>query len=188
MSITRVALFGLVTLTTPFPGVNAPAAAPAAGQSHQHLALPTNSATSALVEQVRRVTEELLDVQEAIAAGYSPFLGCVSGPQEGAMGVHYVNGDLVGDGVIDANRPEALIFETMSGVTHMVGVEYIVMVDDWNKNHSTPPVLAGQVFQYNSAPNRYGLPAFYELHVWAWRDNPKGAYVDWNVNVSCEGQ
>ena len=62
MSITRVALFGLVTLTTPLSGLNGPAAAPAAGQSHQHLALPTNSA---LVEQVRRATEELADVQEA---------------------------------------------------------------------------------------------------------------------------
>jgi len=26
------------------------------------------------------------------------------------MGFHYVNGDLVGDGVIDAQRPEALIY------------------------------------------------------------------------------
>ena len=104
------------------------------------------------------------------------------------MGVHYVNGNLVGDGAIDVNQPEALIFETVNGVSRIVGVEFIVMVDDWNKNHSTPPVLSGQVFRYNSAPNRYGLPAFYELHVWAWRDNPKGAYVDWNTNVSCEGQ
>lgn len=185
MSITRAVLFGLVTLTTPFSGLNEPAATPAAGQSHQHLVMPTNSA---LVEQVRRATEELQDIQEAMAAGYAPFLGCVSGPQEGAMGVHYVNGSLVGDGAIDANRPEALIFETMNGAARLVGVEYIVMADDWNKNHSTPPVLAGQVFQFDTAPNRYGLPAFYELHVWAWRDNPKGAYVDWNTNVSCEGQ
>ena len=31
-------------------------------------------------------------------------------------------------------------------------------------------------------------PAFYELHVWAWRDNPSGVFVDWNPRVSCEGQ
>jgi hypothetical protein len=31
-------------------------------------------------------------------------------------------------------------------------------------------------------------PAFYELHVWAWRDNPHGAFVDWNPAVSCEGR
>ena len=33
--------------------------------------------------------------------------------------------------------------------------------------------------QYNSSPNLYGLPAFYEVHVWAWRDNPNGTSVDW---------
>jgi hypothetical protein len=40
---------------------------------------------------------------------------------------------------------------------------------------------------YNTSPNRYGLPAYYALHVWAWRDNPNGAFVDWNPHVSCEG-
>jgi len=48
--------------------------------------------------------------------------------------------------------------------------------------------LEGQDFQFVGAPNRFGIPAFFELHVWAWRDNPNGAYVDWNNNVSCEGQ
>jgi len=37
----------------------------------------------------------------------------------------------------------------------------------------------GQHFQFAGAPNRYRLPAFYELHVWAWKDvsceyNPGG--------------
>jgi hypothetical protein len=30
-------------------------------------------------------------------------------------------------------------------------------------------------------------PALYELHVWAWRDNPNGTFVDWNPQVSCDG-
>jgi hypothetical protein len=38
------------------------------------------------------------------------------------------------------------------------------------------------------SPNRYNLAPFFELHVWAWRDNPNGAFVDWNNRVSCEGQ
>jgi hypothetical protein len=25
------------------------------------------------------------------------------------------------------------------------------------------------------------------LHIWAWRDNPHGAFVDFNPNVSCDG-
>jgi hypothetical protein len=43
----------------------------------------------------------------------------------------------------------------------------------------------GQVFNYVGAPNRYRLPAFYELHVWAWRHNPAGMFADWNPNVAC---
>jgi hypothetical protein len=37
------------------------------------------------------------------------------------------------------------------------------------------------------SPNRYGLPAFYELHVWAWRENPNGSFVDWHPHVICDG-
>jgi hypothetical protein len=43
----------------------------------------------------------------------------------------------------------------------------------------------GQHFQFVGTPNRYRLPAFYELHVWAWRDNSFGTFVDWNPDVSC---
>jgi hypothetical protein len=28
----------------------------------------------------------------------------------------------------------------------------------------------------NPAGNRYGLPAFYELHAWLWKDNPIGLF------------
>jgi len=36
------------------------------------------------------------------------------------------------------------------------------------------------------APNRFGLPAFYTLHVWAWKENPTGMFVNWHSNVSCD--
>jgi hypothetical protein len=69
----------------------------------------------------------------------------------------------------------------------LVGVEFLVLADAWNANHpdGAPPVLMGQHFQFVGTPNRYRLPAFYELHVWAWRDNAFGTFVDWNPAVSC---
>lgn len=179
MSIARFVLFGTIA-TSSLLTVTA-----ASAQTHQHSA---STSPSALVQEVRRVTDVYRDIRQTASGGYAQFLGCVSGPQEGAMGVHYVNGTLVGDGAIDVSRPEALIYEFSDGMARLVGVEYIVMADDWNKTHAQPPVLQGQVFQFNGSPNRYGLPAFYELHVWAWRDNPSGAFVDWNINVSCEEQ
>ena len=114
--------------------------------------------------------------------------GCVSGSDHGAMGIHYVNGSLL-NGTVDATQPQALIYEPSSnGDLQLVGVEFIVDAATWLNTHSSPPVLEGQVFLYVDAPNRYTIPAFFELHVWAWRDNPKGPFVDWNDHVSCAGQ
>ena len=145
-------------------------------------------APAKLVQHVREATREFIDVNAATNAGYGPFLGCVSGPDHGAMGVHYVNGDLVGDGEIDVSKPEALIYEPSDEGMRLVGVEFVVFAADWRAHHSSPPVLEGQTFLFVDSPNRYGLPAHYELHVWAWRDNPNGAFVDWNNRVTCEDQ
>src|SRR5262245_9218913 len=68
-------------------------------------------APAKLVADVRNATKQFIDVNAATGAGYGPFLGCVSSPDHGAMGVHYVNGAYVGDGLIDVNKPEALIYE-----------------------------------------------------------------------------
>lgn len=143
--------------------------------------------TTGLVEEVIRSTRRFHDVTEATAEGYATFLGCVSGAQEGAMGVHYVNGGLVGDGMLDASRPEALIYEpSRRGRLKLVGVEFVTIAEAWDAAHETPPVLEGQSFHYTGSPNRYGLPPFYALHVWAWKDNPHGTFVNWNPRVSCE--
>ena len=37
----------------------------------------------------------------------------------------------------------------------------------------------GQLLHLFESPNRFGLPAFYTLHVWAWKENPNGAFVNW---------
>ncbi|HKD07288.1 MAG TPA: hypothetical protein VKB79_15405 [Bryobacteraceae bacterium] len=146
-------------------------------------------APARLVEVVRAAIQQFVDVNAATRANYSPAFGCVSGPDHGAMGIHYINGTLVGDGQIDEMKPEALIYEPTAQGMRLVGVEFIVDAATWLQAHNnTPPALEGQAFQFVGAPNRYGIPAFFELHVWAWRDNPNGAFVDWNNNVSCEGQ
>jgi hypothetical protein len=102
------------------------------------------------------------------------------------MGVHFVKGDLV-DGTLNADEPEALIYEFRDGRARLVGVEFITPAAMWNAEHpAEAPVLDGQLLQFNGAPNRYRLDAFYELHVWAWRDNPTGSFADWNPQVSCD--
>jgi len=144
-------------------------------------------APAQLVQDVREATAQFIDVNNAGPAGYEPVFGCVTGPDHGAMGIHYVNGTLVGDGEIDVAHPEALIYEPVGNRRRMVGVEYIVDAATWLQNHNnTPPSLDGQDFQFVAAPNRFHLADFFELHVWAWQDNPQGAFVDWNNKVTCE--
>jgi hypothetical protein len=182
-TIFRVALLCSLAAAVPLPAAQGAATESEHGQTGHEQDPPAR-----LVQVVRDATQQFIDVNAATAAGYGPFLGCVSGPDHGAMGVHYVNGGLVQDGELDASRPEALIYEPSGDRLRLVGVEFIVDAATWLAHHAAPPVLEGQTFQFVDSPNRYALPAFFELHVWAWRQNPNGAFVDWNTRVACERQ
>src|SRR5271156_3819184 len=147
------------------------------------------SSPAKLVLHVREGTRKYINVNNATAAGYGSFLGCVAGTDHGAMGVHYVNTTLLGNLTLDPSQPQALIYEPSNGKMILVGVEFILDSVSWlAANNNTPPVLDGQVFNFVDAPNRFNIASFFELHVWAWRDNPQGAFVDWNNGVTCEGQ
>jgi hypothetical protein len=142
--------------------------------SGEHGVTPDNP----VAVKVRAANERFADVNAALAEGYSP-IPCVSGIEGGAMGIHYVNGALIDDPAIDIGKPEAVMYEPKAdGSLELVAVEYIT--------HEGPAALEGQLFSFVGAPNRYGLPAFYELHVWAWRGNPTGTFADMNPAVSCE--
>jgi hypothetical protein len=130
-----------------------------------------------LPEKVREANSRFKDVNAAVKEGYAP-IPCTSGIDGGAMGIHYVNPDLIKDEAIDLSRPEAVMYEPDErGKMKLVAVEYITT--------KGPANLEGQLFSLTGTPNRYGLPAFYELHVWAWKDNPKGPFADMNPTVSC---
>jgi hypothetical protein len=134
--------------------------------------------TATLPDQVRSANDRFMDVTVAMKEGYAP-KPCASGIDGGAMGIHYVNGDLIKDEKVEIGKPEAVMYEPgADGKMKLVAVEYITT--------KGPANLGGQLFSFTNAPNRYGLPAFYELHVWAWKDNPKGAFADMNPKVSCE--
>ena len=158
----------------------------AAAQAHDHAA-DARSASGAFVKLVRESTERFKDVAVAEHEGYALQFGCVSGPDAGAMGMHFVKGDLVGDDVIDPTRPEIVIYEPQpDGRLKLIGADFLVLKDVWDAKHAAPPQLMGQLFHLFDAPNRFGLPPFYTLHVWAWKENPNGSFVNWHPNVKCE--
>jgi hypothetical protein len=158
-----------------------------AAQGHDGHGADAARTSSAFIKVVRESTERFKDVSVAIKEGYELQFGCVSGPDYGAMGMHFVNFPLVLDGVVDATRPEIVIYEPLpNGRLRLIGADYLVRAQDWDPTHAHAPELGGQLFHFFEAPNRFGLPPFYTLHVWAWKDNPTGAFVNWHANVSCE--
>jgi hypothetical protein len=143
-----------------------------------------------LIETVRNATEQYQEISAAVADHFVAATPCVSGPDTGAMGVHYIRLDRITTLVLDAKQPQALIYEPAAdGAMRLVGIEYIVLDASWSAAHpGTVPALEGNLLNYVAAPNRYGLPAFWEIHVWAWQQNPEGSYADWNTHVTCAHQ
>ncbi len=154
----------------------------------QELTRQQQSQQSALLKIVRDSTARFKDVRVAEYEGYRLEFGCVSGPDSGAMGLHYVNDTLVGNGVVDPTRPQIVLYEAQpDGSLKLTGADYLVIAETWDPKHGgAPPQLMGQIFHYFESPNRFGLKAFYTLHVWAWKDNPNGAFVNWHPDVSCQ--
>ena len=143
--------------------------------------------TSALVRAVRRATAQFQHPED-LGPDFALQFGCVSDGDFGAMGLHFVNGKRV-DGKIDVNYPEILLYEALpNGRLQLTGADYLVPKAAWEADpkHTAPPELMGQLFHLFDAPNRFGLPAFYTLHVWAWKENPNGTFTNWNPNVSCD--
>jgi len=151
------------------------------GQAH------AGDASGPLPSAVREATRRFQDPNVAIAAGYAQSDVCVSGPEKGAMGIHYANLSLFDDR-LDVENPEVLVYEPRkNGQLELVAAEYITPAAAWQASNppGTQPVLNGHLLHFVNGPNRYGPDAFYELHVWAWRGNPSGTFADWNPKVSC---
>jgi hypothetical protein len=169
--ITRAVLIKLLVVLGVFAGTLSPGSLADLAQARQH-------------------NEKFQTLSVAKAAGYGILkdakgIECIA-EEPGGMGVHYVNGRLVGDDKVDANTPEALVYEPQkNGHLTLVAAEYVVFQAKWDAKHPAPPTLYGRRFQLIDAGNRFGIPAYYELHVWMWKANPRGVFDDWNSTVSC---
>ena len=184
--------FTLMTAVgTLLAGVTIATAETPAGNHGGHGSAPGKTSMAPLVDKVRAATAQFENINVALDQGWVRGTPCVSGPNEGAMGVHFILPSRVPDGIVNANEPEALIYEPQrDGALRLVGVEFIVLAADWARLHPDggTPAVDGHLTNYVGEPNRYGLPAFYELHVWAWERNPNGSFADWNTQVSCDAQ
>jgi hypothetical protein len=160
------------------------ALAPAAGPAIASATPSASGFSQATVAQLRAATAAYHSLAAAEAAGYAPFYVCTSNPAGGsAMGQHFVNGNNIGKW--DPLKPQALVYRPGPNGYELVAVEYVVFAAGWDADHNSPPSLFGQSFGRINAPNVFGLPDFYQLHVWVWDPNPSGIFNPWNPRVSC---
>ena len=138
-------------------------------------------------DQPKNSTARFHDVEKAKEAGYTVTvfdkagLSCIAQPNEGAMGIHLLNPQLLDD-KIDADQPELLVYERRNdGSLKLVALEYLIFQSLSNGR----PSLFGQRFDEIRADNRYGIPASWALHAWIWKPNPSGLLYAWNPRVDC---
>jgi hypothetical protein len=104
-------LFSLSAMLT-VPLLGFAAEAPSFEPPAEHAAHGVSyDAHSPLVDMVRHATESFRDINMATAAGFVQGTPCVSGPDFGAMGVHYVLPARINGAVLNAEQPEALIYD-----------------------------------------------------------------------------
>lgn len=163
---------------------------------------PTDDCPDDCQEQLteaRAATAQYHKESKALADGFFSTFECVSVPGLGAMGVHYVNPARMMDTSVDPSHPEALLYLPQNdGTMRLVGLEYIAPVLSngipWFGGPSSPPpvidnpapVLFGQAFDGPMPGHEPGQPWHYDLHVWAWRDNPRGLFFPFNSKLSCQ--
>ena len=155
---------------------------PKLAQAHDDAASDLPPETLTLIDEVRGAVAPFRDLEAAEEAGYGKFLDCFQHGAALGMGQHYVNGDLVGDDVLDPLQPEALVYEPREdGSLILVAMEYLVFEDQWQEEE--PPTLFGQEFALKT--NIPDTPPVWALHIWLFTHNPEGLFADYNPIVMC---
>lgn len=148
------------------------------------------------LESVRSALAKYQDPIVAVRDGYFSTLGCVEFPRPakaghvpyplGAMGIHFVNPDLVKP-VPDPAHPVVLLYEPDGEKLRLVGAEWFVPLATGVKQH---PQLFGHPF-HGPMEGHYPLMPLelhhYDLHVWLFKANPEGLFSPTNPAVKCKG-
>jgi hypothetical protein len=159
------------------------------------------------LEEVRAATSRYQNVEVALAEGYvrdpmdvcetSYYLGSMT--DDGTMGIHFFRPDLLGvaEGETrhdaagthaDFLRPAMLVYEPQpDSVLELVAVANMIDAQAWSDaGHREPPAFGEVPFDSHPANGGAGFAAYYDLHVWLFRDNPSGLFAPYNPAVTCE--
>lgn len=151
------------------------------------------------LDTVRQSTEKYQDVEVAQDDGYR-----VSLNQFPNMGAHFVNPELMNDGLFNPAEPEFLLYiqddarewelvgtgfilpTSLVGEDHQDG--FVGPLDNWHVHYSLCLGGFGNRGSATSAEclERGGswLPSFgWMIHTYVWVDNPLGVFSMWNSNI-----
>jgi hypothetical protein len=130
----------------------------------------------------------------AIKDGYFSTVACMDFPMgakdgtveypPGAMGVHFLNAANIGP-KLDPTKPQVLIYEPVGDKLVLAGAEWFVPVQ---VAPNGPPTIFGQTLAGPMDGHEPIMPTalkHYDLHVWLWKDNPRGMFTSTNSDVKC---
>lgn len=165
------------------------------------------------LDEVRAATERFRDVRVAEAEGYvrDPLDLCDTAEMmgrpasEGVMGIHFGRLDLLGitgppnprvggTGThTDFRNPAILIYEPQAdGSLELVAVENLVFIDAWEAaGKRERPTFRGQPYDLmrddpaTMIDEAHLFEPHYDLHMWLYRDNPRGMFAQFNPNATC---
>lgn len=160
-------------------------------------AQPSSAMTASMspdLEAARAALAKYSDPVVAVRDGYLSTLACVDFPEPvtdgpvsypaGAMGVHFLNAANIGPN-LDPTKPQILIYEPVGNKLVLAAAEWFVPAQVAG---GTTPMIFGQSLAGPMDGHEPIIPAslrHYDLHVWLWKDNPKGMFVATNSAVKC---
>lgn len=130
----------------------------------------------------------------AVRDGYFSTVACVDFPKgatdgpmvypPGAMGVHFLNPANIGP-KLDPLKPQILIYEQVGNRLKLTAAEWFMPVAIAGDK---APSIFGQQLMGPMNGHEPIIPAslkHYDLHVWFWKNNPKGMFTSTNAAVKC---
>ena len=159
-----------------------------AGLFAQGAAATAQTATPKLSPALAAARDLLAKYQDPVAAvrdGYFSTLGCVH-YESGAMGIHFLNPALISP-TVDPGKPQILVYEPVGDRLELVAAEWFVPLAT---GVAQRPTLFGRPFDGPMEGHEPLMPQtlhHYDLHVWLFKDNPRGTFAATNPAVSCDG-
>lgn len=154
----------------------------------------TKTAMPADLQAAKAALAKYADPLVAVRDGYFSTIACIDfpkgmkdGPVEypaGAMGIHLLNPANVGP-KLDPMKPQVLLYEQVGDKLKLTGAEWFMPVPLAN---GVVPSIFGQKLVGPMDGHEPIMPAslrHYDLHVWMYKDNPKGMFTTTNAAVKC---